>query len=156
MQQRVTCGDNSKCPYTLFLITMLFHPLLGKLEVGSYTEDFERGVKEGTRNRASLSEGALWGEPGGMAPLLGTPKDMLSKTLEMGGCFHKVPVFGERRDAPFLGPLREGKKFRCLGKFLWGIWERCTKAVLSIGAPFGEPGGGSFTGTFWQKNKMHI
>jgi len=31
----------------------------------------------------------------GRAPLLGTPKDMLSKALEMGICFHRVPAFGE-------------------------------------------------------------
>ena len=32
---------------------------------------------------------------GGRAPLLRTPKDMLSKALEMGVCFHKGPAFGE-------------------------------------------------------------
>ena len=30
-----------------------------------------------------------------MAPLLGTPKDMLSKALEMGICFHRDPTFEE-------------------------------------------------------------
>ena len=34
-------------------------------------------------------------EHGGRAPLLDTPKDMLSKTLEMGICFHRGPAFGE-------------------------------------------------------------
>jgi hypothetical protein len=28
-------------------------------------------------------------------PLLGTPKDVLSKVLEMGVCFHRGPAFGE-------------------------------------------------------------
>jgi len=32
-----------------------------------------------------------WGE----AALLGMLKDMLSKTLEMGVCFHRGPTFGE-------------------------------------------------------------
>jgi len=42
----------------------------------------------------SLSEEAL-GEPGARAPLLGTQKDMLSKALEMGVCFHWGTIFGE-------------------------------------------------------------
>ena len=48
-------------------------------------------------NGASLPEGAVWGEPGGRAPLLRTPKDtrMLSKALTMGVCFHKGPAFAE-------------------------------------------------------------
>ena len=54
-----------------------------------------------------LSEGGLKG-----APLLGTPKDMLSKALEMVVCFHGGPRFwGTWSDALFLGPLREGNKF---------------------------------------------
>jgi hypothetical protein len=39
-------------------------------------------MKERSGNGASLSVGALWGEPGGTAPLLGTPKDMPSKGLD--------------------------------------------------------------------------
>ena len=35
-------------------------------------------------------------EPGGTAPLLGTPKDILSKALEMDVCFHRGPTYGER------------------------------------------------------------
>jgi len=34
-------------------------------------------MKEGPRNGASRSEGTPRGGPGGRAPLLGTPKDML-------------------------------------------------------------------------------
>jgi len=33
-------------------------------------------------------------EPGGRAPLLGTPKDMLSKAVEMGVWFHRGTAFG--------------------------------------------------------------
>ena len=116
----------------------------GNLEGGSYTGDFERWTKEGSRNGACLSERALWGEPGRRAPLLGTSKDMLSKGLEMGVCFHRGPAFwGAWRDVSCLGPLREGKKFLYSGKFLWGIWEICKKkkskrAALSIGALLGK------------------
>jgi len=39
-------------------------------------------MKEGSRNRASLSEGTPWGEPGGRAPLLGTPNDMLKRYIK--------------------------------------------------------------------------
>ena len=52
-------------------------------------------MKEGCRNEASLSEGAVQGEPGGRAPLLMTPKYMLIKALEMNVCFHRGPDFGE-------------------------------------------------------------
>jgi hypothetical protein len=34
--------------------------------------------------------------PGGMAPLLGTPKDMLSKALELDFCLQTGPVLGNR------------------------------------------------------------
>jgi hypothetical protein len=53
----------------------------------------------GSRSGASLPEGALWGEPGGRTPLLGTPKDMLSKALEIGLSFHMGPAFGEHGGA---------------------------------------------------------
>jgi hypothetical protein len=51
--------------------------------------------KEGCRSGASLFEGALGGEHGERTSFLGTPKDMLSKALEMGVCFHSCPDFGE-------------------------------------------------------------
>jgi hypothetical protein len=41
-----------------------------------FTSDFERQVKEGSGDRASLSVGALRGEPGRGAPLLGIYKVM--------------------------------------------------------------------------------
>jgi len=41
--------------------------------------------------------------------LMGTPKDMPSKALEMGLCFHTGTFRGTWRDSPFLGPLGEGK-----------------------------------------------
>ena len=93
--------------------------ILGNLEWGSYTGDFERSLKESSRNGVSFSEEALWRQPGGRAPVLVTRKDILSKDLEMDVCFHMGPRFGgTRSDAPFLWPLRKGKKFLYLGKFL--------------------------------------
>jgi hypothetical protein len=65
---------------------------LGNLEGSSFTRDFKRWMKEGPGNRVSLFVGALSGEPGGRAPLLGTLKDMLSKGLETGICFHRDPI----------------------------------------------------------------
>jgi hypothetical protein len=84
---------------------------LGNMEGGSYTGDFARSMKEGSRNEASLYKGALWGEHAGRAPVLGTPKDMLSKALKMGVCFHRGPLLGNIQDCPFLGPLRKRKDF---------------------------------------------
>jgi len=39
-------------------------------------------MKEGSRNRASLSEGTPRGGPGGRALLLETPKDMLKRYIK--------------------------------------------------------------------------
>jgi len=47
-------------------------------------------------------------EPGRRAPLLGTPKDMPIKALEMGVCFHGGPILGNMGVGPFIGPSREG------------------------------------------------
>ena len=57
-------------------------------------------------NGASLCGGLHEGGLEEGAPLLGTPKDVFSKTLEMGVCF-----WGTWRGVPFLGPLREEGKF---------------------------------------------
>jgi hypothetical protein len=85
-------------------------------------------------------------------PLLGTPKDMLNKALEMGVCFHKCPVMGTWGEDAFLEPSREWWSF-FNRKFYWGVREKCKRrlwkrANLSIRAPVGEFGGGSFIGTF--------
>ena len=53
---------------------------------GTLTDGWRRGSESGA---------SLWGEPGGRAPLLRIPKDMLSKDLEMGVCSHRGPAFGE-------------------------------------------------------------
>ena len=65
----------------------------------------------------------------------------------------RAPFWGTWRDAPFLGPLREGWIFFLSRELSWGIQETCKRslfkwATLSIGAPVGDPGGGSFTRTF--------
>ena len=38
---------------------------------------------------------------------MGTPKDMLSKVVKMGVCFHGGLVLRTCGDVPFLGPSRE-------------------------------------------------
>jgi len=75
-------------------------------------------MEEGSGNGASLSEGALSGEPGGRAPLLGTPKDMLSKALEMGVCFPKSPAFRERGGTFLARAFEKRGKILYSGKFL--------------------------------------
>jgi len=52
-------------------------------------------MKEGSKNGASFSEGALWREPGRGSSFTGDSKNMLSKALEMDVCFHRGPAFGE-------------------------------------------------------------
>ena len=61
----------------------------------------------GLWKRSISLSGSSMRKPGGTAPLLGTQKDMPSKILEMGVCFHRGSVLGNMGGAPFLGPTRE-------------------------------------------------
>jgi len=45
--------------------------------------------------------------PGGRAPSLGTPKDMLSKALEMGVCFHRTPPLEKKEGRSFLSAFEK-------------------------------------------------
>jgi len=93
----------------------LHRGLLGNVEGSPFTRNFKRWLK-GSGKRASLSAGALLGEPrGGWAPFLGIQKGMgrraqgmdltlcgefgrrliyrgLKKVLEMGTFLHRGPV----------------------------------------------------------------
>ena len=96
-----------------------------------------------SRNGASPSEGALCGEPGRMAPLLGTPKDMLCKALEMGDCFRSGLVLGNLGGRSFTGVFEKSEKFLYLGKFfmrnLRDMYKRaCKRAALYKGALLGK------------------
>jgi len=75
-------------------------------------------MKEGSGNGAALSVGALRGEPGGRATLLGTPKDMLSMGQEMGDCFHTGPVLGNIRGRSFPRAFERRVKFLLSGELL--------------------------------------
>ena len=63
--------------------------------------------------------------PGGRAPLLGTPKDMPSKVLEMGACFHRDPVLGNMggKGRSFPGAFERRVKFLFIRTFIeeWGL-----------------------------------
>jgi hypothetical protein len=54
----------------------------------------------------SVSEEDQCGGPLGRTPLLGTPKDMLSKALEWASVTIGAQRLENKRDAIFLGPLR--------------------------------------------------
>jgi len=71
-------------------------------------------MKEGSGNSASLSEV----ETGGRAPLLGTPKFMPIKALEMGVCFHGGPILENMGVGSFIGPSREGRNLFILRELL--------------------------------------
>jgi len=64
-----------------------------------------------------LSERVLGDEPGGRAHLVVIPKDMLSKALEMGACFHRVPAFGEHGGTLFPRAFEIRDTFLYLGEF---------------------------------------
>ena len=48
---------------------------------------------------------------GGRAPLLGTPKDMPSKVVEMGVCFHRNPVLGNMEGHSYLRAFEKRENF---------------------------------------------
>ena len=75
-------------------------------------------------NGASFS---LGGEPGGKAPLLGTPKDVLRKVLEMSICFHGGPILGNIGGRPFLRAFKRGVKFLFIGRTFIEELERHVK-----------------------------
>jgi len=58
------------------------------------------------------------GKPGGGAPLLVTPRDMLNKGLEMDICFHRVPSLGNMVGHSFPRAFVRRDKFLYLGEFL--------------------------------------
>ena len=118
-----------------------------------------RHNQRGLWKRSITLCGSKWRESGGRAPLLETLKDMPSKALEMGVCFHSSPVLGNMGGPSFPRALERRVKFLiCWENFYWGIQETCTRrlwkrATLAIGDPAGEPGKGSFTGTFWETDE---
>jgi hypothetical protein len=79
---------------------------------------------------------------------------MPSKALEMAYGSIGAPFWGTWGHAPFLGPLREGEiLFFYWENFYREIRETCKRrlwkrAAVFIGAPDGEPGGGSLTRSF--------
>ena len=56
--------------------------------------------------------------------LLGTPKDMLSKALEMGVCFHKGPVLGNMEGRCFPRAFERGVKFHFYQENFYEEFER--------------------------------
>ena len=83
---------------------------------------------------------------------------MLSKALEMGVCFLRDPVLGNMGERSFRRAFDGRVRFFLSVELFWGIRETrkrrlWNRATLSIGAPFGEHVGGSFTGTFEEKMK---
>jgi len=66
------------------------------------------------------------------APLRGTTKDMLSKALEMGVCFHRVRLLVNMEGRSFPRAFQKGKKILYLGKLLFEIWKvRNKKGLLN-------------------------
>jgi hypothetical protein len=116
-------------------------------------------MKKDCRNGASLSEGALWGEPRRRAPLLVTPKDMLSKAVEMDVCFHRGPASGEHGGTllsrvffweKWYISLFRGIFVRSLSDMLKGP---CTRAAVSIGALLGNLEGFVYWDIWWKKGR---
>ena len=116
--------------------------------------------------------GALWREPGGRAPSLGTPKDIYKRLWRRASLFIGAPLLGNLEEGSSTGDFESWMK----GLWRWGIaisrgsvegasgraplpgnlkdevFERHANALWAglplIGALMGEPGGDSFAGIF--------
>jgi hypothetical protein len=73
-------------------------------------------MEEGSKNRASLSERALRGNPGGSAPLLVSPKE--PEGSENGRVSIGAPLLGNKEGRSFPRVFERNDKFLYLGKFL--------------------------------------
>jgi hypothetical protein len=70
-----------------------------------------RDRKEGSGNTASLSlYGALQGNPGGRAPLLGGPEGYINKSLDMGISLYRGPNGEPGGEVHLPGTLRDRKE----------------------------------------------
>ena len=90
---------------------------------------------------------SLRGGPGGRAPLLGTPRDMLSKVREGAPVSLGAPLLGNMEGRSFLGAF-EIK--RCIKRY---VQMPCKRVSLSIGAPFKNLNGIRWPGLFERKGK---
>jgi hypothetical protein len=77
------------------VMSVSFSPIFNRFNWGTWKGGpIRRTLKDEWRRALGVGHLSPRG-PEGRAPLLGTPKDMLSKALEMGICFHRGPAFGE-------------------------------------------------------------
>jgi len=102
-------------------------------------------MKEGSRNRASPSDGTPQGGPGGRAPLLGTPNDMLSKVLEWTSVSIGAPLLGNIKGHSFLKAFEIKRYIKRDVKML------CKMVSLSTGAPLGNLEGTDLPGLLTEK-----
>jgi hypothetical protein len=127
---------------------------LGNLERGSCTGDAERWIKEGSGNGVSLSLWELYeGNLEEGSPLLGTRTISQVRLLKWASVSIGSPVAGEHGDTLLsLRPSTEGSSLIFIGRKFIETFDRHVKescgTTLSIGAPVGDTGRGSFTGTF--------
>jgi hypothetical protein len=85
--------------------------------------------------------GHLRGGPGGRAPLLGTPKRMLSKAVEWVSVSIGAPLLGNMEGRCFLRAFEIKRYIKRCAKM------PCKRLSLNRG-PIGEPGGDLLAGTF--------
>ena len=114
---------------------------------GSYTGDIEKWMNEGSRNGACL-RGIPWRGPWGWAPLLATPKDMLSKVRKWASASIGASLLWNMEGRFFLRAF-------CLKEFygVFEIYAKCpVNGYLSPYGPVAYPGilfGGGFNKLSW-------
>jgi hypothetical protein len=73
-------------------------------------------------------------------------KDILSKAVEMGVCFHRGPTFGEHGGTLPSQGLQEKEKISLFREIFYEVFERYVKKAMLMGSSLhrgcvGEPGG---------------
>jgi hypothetical protein len=86
-----------------------------------------------------------------------TPKNISSKALEMGVCFHSGPAFGKHGGALILWAFERKKSYRnfCVD-FERYVKMLCKQVSLSIADLVGKLGESSIAGTFEKKEKVYL
>jgi hypothetical protein len=94
----------------------------GALIPGTLKDEWRRALGKRHLSARELHKGNLEGP--------GTPKDMLSKTLEMGVISTGAALWRNVEGRSFPRTFERIETFLYLGKFLWGIWEIYKKCLV--------------------------
>jgi len=136
----------------LNMFRMLIHPSSGACDL---FDDLFHGLYCSGTMCVGVTVWFVWGGvvsglSGWRPTLLGTPKGMLSKVLEMGVCLHRGPLLKNVGGRSFPRAFERRGKISLLSEFLWWVWEICRKRRCKCADVFIGPCWGTWRGfVYW-------